>query len=214
MHLRLGFRFLAPAIFCAVRLCHPAAAEKLLFDFQGAADLKAWSQFLPDSPQVPGAKEPPVKIELSGENAAAGKRCLKLAYSGGKYPTVATHSPLDDWTAYQCFKADVTASRTCLVAFRVVREDDKEHRGWVKLALLHQDRNEVVDVAPTPNRDLRVGKGARICQFIHSQCLPWWRVGLHCALRTVWLPSPATAIEMRPRPIAIATPRASTGKEL
>ncbi len=58
MHLRLVFRFLAPAIFCAVRLCHPAAAaDKLLFDFQGAADLKAWSQFLPDSPQVPGAKD-------------------------------------------------------------------------------------------------------------------------------------------------------------
>ena len=57
MHLRLVFRFLAPAILCAVRLCHPAAADKLLFDFQGAADLKAWSQFLPDSPQVPGAKD-------------------------------------------------------------------------------------------------------------------------------------------------------------
>ncbi len=127
-----------------------AAAEKLLFDFKDGAALKAWSQFLPDNLKVPGAKEPPVKIELSGENAASGKRCLKLTFSGGKYPTVATHSPLEDWTVYNSFKADVTASRTCLVAFRVVREDDKEHRGWVKLALLHQGRNAVVDVAPTP----------------------------------------------------------------
>ena len=102
-----------------------AAAEKLLFDFKDGADLKAWSQFLPDNPKVPGAKEPPVKIELSGENAASGKRCLKLTFSGGKYPTVATHSPLEDWTVYNSFKADVTASRTCLVAFRVVREDDR-----------------------------------------------------------------------------------------
>ena len=112
-----------------------AAAEKLLFDFKDGAALKAWSQFLPDNLKVPGAKEPPVKIELSGENAASGKRCLKLTFSGGKYPAVATHSPLEDWTVYNSFKADVTASRTCLVAFRVVREDDKEHRGWVKLAL-------------------------------------------------------------------------------
>jgi len=127
-----------------------AAAEKVLFEFKHGADLKAWSQFLPDNLKVPGAKEPPVKIELSGENAASGKRCLKLTFSGGKYPTVATHSPLEDWTVYNSFKADVTASRTCLLAFRVVREDDKEHRGWVKLALLHQGRNAVVDVAPTP----------------------------------------------------------------
>ena len=75
---------------------------------------------------------------------------MKLTFSGGKYPAVATHSPLEDWTVYNSFKADVTASRTCLVAFRVVREDDKEHRGWVKLALVHQGRNAVVDVAPTP----------------------------------------------------------------
>jgi hypothetical protein len=61
---------------------------------------------------------------------------------------VATHSPLEDWTAYNSFKADVTASRTCLVAFRVVRPDDKEHGGWVKLALVHQGRNSVVGVAP------------------------------------------------------------------
>lgn len=127
-----------------------AADEKVLFDFENDADLAAWSQFLPDNPNVPGAKEPPVKIELSGENAASGKRCMKLTFSGGKYPTVAAHSPLEDWTVYNSFKADVTASRTCLVAFRVVRQDDKEHRGWVKLALVHRGRNAVVDVAPTP----------------------------------------------------------------
>ncbi|MGA2621718.1 MAG: DNRLRE domain-containing protein, partial [Thermoguttaceae bacterium] len=118
------------------------------FDFENDADLKAWSQFLPDNLKVPGAKEPPVKIELSGENAASGKKCLKVTFAGGKFPAIETRSPLEDWTAYKSFGADVTASRTCLVAFRVVREDDKEHRGWVKLALLHKGRNAVVDVAP------------------------------------------------------------------
>jgi hypothetical protein len=125
-----------------------AADEKVLFDFENDADLKAWSQFLPDNPQVPGAKGPLVKIELSGESAASGKRCLKLTFAGGKYPAVAARSPLEDWTAYQCFRAEVTAGRTCLAAFRVVRLDDREHRGWVKLALLRQGRNAVVDVAP------------------------------------------------------------------
>ncbi len=67
-----------------------AADEKMLSDFKDGADLKAWSQFLPDNLKVPGAKEPPVKIELSGENTASGKRCLKLTFSGGKYPTVGT----------------------------------------------------------------------------------------------------------------------------
>jgi hypothetical protein len=138
-----------------------AADEKVLFDFENDADLAAWSQFFPDNPRVPGAKAPPVKIELSGENATSGKRCLKLTFSGGKssvsatpwfsgdkFSVVATRSPLEDWNAYRSFRADMTAGRTCLAAFRVVSRDDKEHRGWVKLALLHQGRNAVVDVAP------------------------------------------------------------------
>jgi hypothetical protein len=136
-----------------------AAAEKVLFDFENDADLAAWSQFLPDNPKIPGAKAPPVKIELSGENATSGKRCLKLtfskrdpsslpAWSFADFSVVAAPSPLDDWTPYKSFRVDVTAGRTCLAAFRVVSRDDKEHRGWVKLALLHQGRNAVVDVAP------------------------------------------------------------------
>jgi hypothetical protein len=125
-----------------------AAGEKVLFDFKDDAGLKAWSQFLPDNPKIPGAKEPPVKIEVSGDASSSGRKCLKVTFAGGKFPAIATRSPLEDWTAYKCFRADVTAGRTCLAAFRVVRLDDKEHRGWVKLALLHEGRNAVVDVAP------------------------------------------------------------------
>jgi hypothetical protein len=149
-------------LFLLSLVARPAAAvDKVLFDFENDADLVAWSQFLPDNPKIPGAKAPPVKIELSGENATSGKRCLKLTFSGGKFSVsatpwfsgdkfsvVATRSPLEDWTPYRSFRADVTAGRTCLAAFRVVSRDDKEHRGWVKLALLQQGRNAVVDVAP------------------------------------------------------------------
>jgi len=125
-----------------------AADEKMLFDFEDDADLKAWSQFLPDNPKIPGAQEPPVKIEMSGENVSSGKKCLKVTFAGGKFPAIATRSPLEDWTPYKTFLADLTASRTCLAAFRVVRLDDKEHHGWVKLALLQEGRNAVVGVAP------------------------------------------------------------------
>jgi hypothetical protein len=125
-----------------------ASGERVLFDFEDDADLNAWSQFLPDNPKITGAKEPPVKIEISGESVTSGKKCLKVTFAGGKFPAIATRSPLEDWTAYQCFRADVTASRTCLAAFRVVGLEDKEHRGWVKLALLRKGRNAVVDVAP------------------------------------------------------------------
>ncbi len=126
-----------------------AAGEKVLFDFENDADLAAWSQFLPENPKIPGAKAPPVKLELSGENVTSGKKCLKVTFAGGKFPAIATRSPLEDWTAYKSFRADVTASRTCLAAFRIVAPEDKDHRGWVKLALLHKGRNAVVDVAPT-----------------------------------------------------------------
>jgi hypothetical protein len=134
------------AVFFAVK---PAAAEeRKLFDFKDAANLKAWAQYLPDNPRVPGFKEAAVKIEFAKDSQAADKPCLKLTYSGGRYPAVAARSPLDDWSPYKTFKAEVSVGRKCLVAFRVVRLDDREHRGWVKIALLQKGRNVVVDQAP------------------------------------------------------------------
>jgi len=41
-----------------------AAEEKVLFDFKDGANEKAWTQYLPDNPKVPGAKEPPVKKKV------------------------------------------------------------------------------------------------------------------------------------------------------
>ena len=124
------------------------AEEKGLFDFKDGANLKAWTQYLPDNPKVPGAKEPPVEIEFARDSQASDRPCLKITYAGGKYPAIATPAPLEDWTPYKQFQAGVTVGRTCVVAFRVVRLDDKEHRGWVKLALLHKGHNVVTDLAP------------------------------------------------------------------
>ncbi len=126
-----------------------AAEEQGLFDFKDGAKEKAWTQYLPEDPKIPGAKEPEVKIEFAKDSQASDRPCLKITYAGGKYPAVATPAPLKDWTPYKQFQAGVTASRTCVVAFRAVRLDDKEHRGWVKLALLHKGHNVVTDLAPT-----------------------------------------------------------------
>jgi hypothetical protein len=58
----------------------PAVKEKVLFDFEGPGDLAAWSNM-----ELPNAKvkEPPVKLELSGEHATSGKRSLKLTFAKG-----------------------------------------------------------------------------------------------------------------------------------
>lgn len=125
-----------------------AAEEKVLFDFKDSTALKAWTQFLPDNPKVPGHKEPPVKIELVKDPGAPERSCLKLTYAGGRLPAVATRSPLEDWTPYKTFKVEVTATRTCVAALRVVEPDDKRHHGWAKLALLRKGRNVVIDQAP------------------------------------------------------------------
>src|SRR5262249_27482467 len=52
----------------------PALKEKPLFAFAAPDDLKAWSNL-----DLPGAreKEPPVKLQLSGEQATSGRRGLK-----------------------------------------------------------------------------------------------------------------------------------------
>jgi hypothetical protein len=148
---------------CCLVLCcagGPAAAEeKVLFDFKDDATLKAWAQFLPDNPKVVGAKEPPVTIALARD---MDRPCLKLTYSGGRFPPVATRSPLDAWASYKTFRAEVTAGRTCLVAFRVVRLDDERHHGWVKIALLQKGRNVVIDQAPAVGgRENSLGGGGQ-----------------------------------------------------
>src|SRR5205085_7154943 len=81
---------------------HAQTKEKTLYDFEDPADLKAWSNLV-----LPGAKdkEPLVAIELSKEHAAAGKHSLKLTFSGGNWPTVATKQVTDDWLAFPTFEA-------------------------------------------------------------------------------------------------------------
>jgi hypothetical protein len=144
----------AKAVTCGLISCllllagSPACAEeKVVFDFKDDASLKGWEQYLPENPKVPGYKEPAVKIALAED--PEGRVGLKLTYAGGKLPAVATRSPVEDWFPYKTFKAEVTVTRPCIAAFRVVNLNDERHQGWVKIALLKKGANVVIDQAPT-----------------------------------------------------------------
>jgi len=123
--------------------------ETTVFDFEDDGDVAAWSQFASDDAKVWGAKEPPVKMELSAEGATRGKRSLKLTYAGGRLPTVTcARLPVDDWLNFPAIKADITVSRDCVVLLRVLREKSARSGAgrWEKLCRLFPGRNTVVEV--------------------------------------------------------------------
>jgi outer membrane protein assembly factor BamB len=131
----------------------PAVKETMLFDFEEDEAVKAWSNLAASDPK---GKEPEVKTERSREHATSNKYSMKLTFSGGRFPTVTTPCPIADWTGFKAFKADVTASRPCVVVFRALHE--KSTRGasyndgvgrWEYAALLKPGRNEVVALLPT-----------------------------------------------------------------
>jgi hypothetical protein len=133
----------------------PAAKETVLYDFETADDLKAWSNLeLPDAKE----KEPPVKLELSDEHATSGKRSLKLTFARGNWPTVTTTQVLDDWLPHQTFRADVTVDRPCVIGFTALQEKSSRGGGWdasvsrwTKTAFLHKGINHVAGTVPGPN---------------------------------------------------------------
>jgi hypothetical protein len=172
--------FLSLTAFAALLLAadpKPAPAEKMLFDFEDDADLKAWSNLeLPDAKQ----KEPPAKIELSTENVTAGKHSLKITFVGGIWPTITTTQVLDDWTPFQTFKADVTVGRTCLVGFTALQEKSQRGTGWdagisrwARTFFLKPGKNEIVTTVPDPSGNgysihPKFGKVVRFEIFMYS----------------------------------------------
>lgn len=149
-------------------------AEKVVYDFEDAAGIKTWSNLV-----LPTAKdkEPPVSIEQSTDHATAGRHSLKLTFSGGQWPTVATEAVAQDWLAYKTFKADVTVSRSCVVGFTLLQEKSRRGDGWEAVisrwtttAFLKPGKNEVVASLLSPN-DYAVhpkwGKAVRFEIFLY-----------------------------------------------
>jgi hypothetical protein len=114
----------------ALLMVHPAVAappvpDKILFDFEDEAELKAWAPLA-----LPKRAEPAPKFARVAENATSGKHSLKVTFAGGEWPAIVTKAIPDDWTAWETFKADVTVSRECLVGFTVMQEASTRENGW------------------------------------------------------------------------------------
>lgn len=150
-------------------------AEKVVYDFDDFAGVKAWANSLHTEG---GGKEPPVKVEQSTDHAAAGKHSLKLTFAGGRWPTVGTDAVSQDWLAFKTFKADVTAGRSCVVGFTLLQEKSRPGDGWESVisrwtttAFLKPGKNEVVASLLSPN-DYAVhpkwGKAVRFEVFMYN----------------------------------------------
>src|SRR5690242_15924833 len=71
--------------------------DLLLFDFEKAVDLKAWTNLDLSGAKV---KEPAAKIERSAAKASSGKHSLKITFAGGTWPTLTTTRVPADWKAW------------------------------------------------------------------------------------------------------------------
>jgi hypothetical protein len=163
-----GFVLLLPVLTCSVRAADKPAV-RMLFDFEDAADLKAWANLeLADAKE----KEPPAKIELSTDHATSGKRSLKITFAGGRWPTITTTQVLDDWLPYNTFQADVTVNRPCLVGFTALQEKSKRGDGydlsvtrWTKTAFLRTGTNHVSASIHPPNDNAISAKWGKVVRF-------------------------------------------------
>ena len=152
-----------------------AAKEVVLFDFETPADLEAWSNL-----ELPNAKhkEPPAKFELSKEHATRGKHSLKITFAGGRWPTLTTTAVPGDWMPYWTFRADVTASRPCVVGFTVLQEKSQRGEGWdpvvsrwAKTEFLKAGKNTVVGTIHDSNSysiNTKLGKVVRLEIFMYN----------------------------------------------
>ncbi len=146
----------------------PPQEERRLFDFGNPADVARWSNL---SIEVPAeadrriAKEPPVKIE-----AADG--ALKLTFAGGRWPTVTTEIPGEDWMPWHRFRAEVTVGRPCLVGFTALQEKSSRKEGWepvvsrwTKTQFCVPGRNEVSEVLHRNDWQAIVPKLGKVVRF-------------------------------------------------
>lgn len=149
--------------------------DLLLFDFEEAASLKAWTNL-----ELPGAplKEPAAAIERSTDRASSGKHSLKITFGGGTWPTLTTASIPADWDAWHTLKANVTVSRPCVVGFTVLQEHSRPGEGyeeavsrWTRTFFLNTGENRVsAALRPASGNllDPKRGKVVRFEVFLYS----------------------------------------------
>jgi hypothetical protein len=126
------------------------AEDLVLFDFEQPSDLEAWSNLELAAENGTNQKEPAARIERSADMVSSGKYSLKITFRGGAWPTLTTTSVPGDWTVWHSFKADVIASRACVVGFTVLQEKSRRGEGyeeavsrWTKTAFLQPGRSSI-----------------------------------------------------------------------
>jgi hypothetical protein len=149
--------------------------ELVLFDFEEAGDLKAWTNLELSDAKM---KEPAAVIERSIDKASSGKHSLKITFAGGAWPTLTTTSVPADWNAWNTFHADVWVSRPCVVGFTVLQEQSKRGEGyeeavsrWTRTAFLKAGKNQfsaALRPAIGNTLDPRRGKVVRFELFLYN----------------------------------------------
>ena len=101
-----------------------------------AMDAAAWAP-------LEGGKDPKAKVDRLPDG-------IKITFSGGRWPSVATGAVPDDWTPWKTLAADLTVARPCLVGFQAVQERSLRNDGWdglisrwAKTLFLQPGRNDV-----------------------------------------------------------------------
>jgi hypothetical protein len=149
--------------------------ELLLFDFEEAADLTAWTDLEFADAKL---KEPVARLERSTDKASSGKHSLKVTFGGGSWPTLTTTRVPADWDAWHTLKADVTVGRPCVVGFTVLQERSRRGEGyeeavsrWTRTAFLKAGKNQVsFALRPASGNilDARRGKIVRFEVFMYN----------------------------------------------
>jgi hypothetical protein len=112
-------------------------ADRVLFTFDKAEEAAAWKN-------LDLAKEPTASVERTSANT------LRITFSGGRWPSVATTAIPEDWSPWKSLSAEVTVERHCLVGFQAVQERSLRDQGWdglisrwAKTVLLKPGKNEI-----------------------------------------------------------------------
>lgn len=108
-------------------------AERVLFDFEKPEDAQRWANLVIADPSTADKriqKEPPATWSLSTENVTRGEHSLKITFEGGRWPTITTAIPAEDWEGYTFLSADITVTRPCLVGLTALQEKSSRKEGW------------------------------------------------------------------------------------
>src|SRR5579872_2939787 len=128
--LRTSFVCLGLLLFaCASSL---PADEAVLFDFSAPESAAQWKPYT--LTQLPKAEPAPASPTVEHVPASAARSAqLKIVFSGGVWPTVATTSvPVTgNWREFQSLRFDLTVDRPCVAYMRIHQKkaDDKGEPG-------------------------------------------------------------------------------------